>query len=460
MRIQVRRCFTLDIRSLALARIFAGIVLLFDLGYRALYLEAHYTEEGILPLSLLNRYFGPPQFPSVHMLADSFAFEATLFALHALLALALALGFGTRWVTIGCWYMTCSLHARNPIVLNGGDFLLHILLFWAIFLPWGDCWSVDARGKDKPYQLFSGATIAWGLQMLMVYFLAAVHKLDSFVWVDEMSAVYYALNQDAYARASAQWLLQFQDLLGPMTAVVLIFELVVGFLLLAPAPWVRLAAVFSCVMLHWGFGLFIELGIFRYCPWIGLFALIPAAFWGLLFGEKEPPEVESLSWKAPQSLIPLLVMAMVLWLQVNLVRGIEGAPLTGVAQTLGVWQKWRMYTGTSLILDGWQVAVAQLSDGSEVDLLNQGQPVSWDKPATVSALYPTQRWRRHWVTAADPVFHVLPPYYARWLVRQWDQAHPDRKVKAIRLVDVAEASKPSEQPSRYEYRELYNTTFE
>ena len=39
----------------------------------------------------------------------------------------------------------------------------------------------------------------------------------------------------------------------------------------------------------------------------------------------------------------------------------------------------------------------EVGDGTEVDLFNDGAPVTWEKPALVSATYKDDRWRKYLV---------------------------------------------------------------
>ncbi len=77
-------------------------------------------------------------------------FAVSLLLLEALAALALALGWRTRLATLFCFVLEASLLNRNRMVLIGGDILLVCLLFWALFLPLGARWSVDATLSTAP----------------------------------------------------------------------------------------------------------------------------------------------------------------------------------------------------------------------------------------------------------------------------------------------------------------------
>ena len=83
--------------------------------------------------------------PSVHVAftgirgrPGSAAFETIPFLVAGLFAGLLLVGYRTGLATCVSWFMLLSVQARNPIILQGGDVLLRLLLFWGIFLPLGE----------------------------------------------------------------------------------------------------------------------------------------------------------------------------------------------------------------------------------------------------------------------------------------------------------------------------------
>ena len=69
--------------------------------------------------------------------------------------------------------------ARNPVVLHGGDMTIRLMLFWAVFLPTGARFSVDAGRKPaavQPTRALSLGTAALTFQVCFVYWFAAAFK--------------------------------------------------------------------------------------------------------------------------------------------------------------------------------------------------------------------------------------------------------------------------------------------
>ena len=110
---KIREIFTLDLRSLALFRIALGLLIIGDLFTRSVDLTAHYTDAGVLPASTLFDIYGSRVYASIHVIASgSLTAEALVFALHAIAAIALLVGYRTRLATVLCWYLSVSLQFR------------------------------------------------------------------------------------------------------------------------------------------------------------------------------------------------------------------------------------------------------------------------------------------------------------------------------------------------------------
>src|SRR5262249_20163344 len=159
-----------DVRSLAVLRMALGSILLADLWVRSRDLAAMYTDDGIAPVAFVRNLTSGGQW-SLHLLGGALWYQATLFVLAAVLAVALGVGFRTRLATIGSWILLASLHVRLPVVLNAGDTLLRVLLFWGMFLPLGSCWSLDVRkvGPRPGGRVATPATAAYIIQLAIVY---------------------------------------------------------------------------------------------------------------------------------------------------------------------------------------------------------------------------------------------------------------------------------------------------
>jgi hypothetical protein len=223
---------------------------------------------------------------SLHTWAsDRPALVAALFAVHALIALALLLGWRTRTATALCWLLVTSLQWRNPGVNLGGDVMMRLMLFWGLFLPLGARFSLDARrctGPPPDDAHASFATAAALLQICLTYWVAVLHRTGPLWWSGD--ALYFALHYDQFATNLAIRLRQFEAILPPLTYLTLAWEIVGPALAVSPfgQPWLRGLAIAGFVTLHLGIALCFRLDLFApifAVIWLGL---LPGAFWDAL----------------------------------------------------------------------------------------------------------------------------------------------------------------------------------
>lgn len=171
------RRYGLDLRSLALFRLGLALVILGDLWGRLGHLLAYYTDQGILPRSLLAELWLPGYW-SIHALGGAIWWQGVCFAIATLSALLMLIGYRTRWATVVAWIMLVSLHNRNPLVIAGADDMLRAMLFWAMFLPLGSCYSVDQAlnmsSTPQPKRIFTGATLGLMAQLCYIYLASAL----------------------------------------------------------------------------------------------------------------------------------------------------------------------------------------------------------------------------------------------------------------------------------------------
>jgi Vitamin K-dependent gamma-carboxylase len=260
---------TADLRSLAAGRIVMALVLLLDLGKRWVNLGAWYTNEGLVPNHTLLWRPSYTHEVSLFYLA-SYPHEAVIgFVLCALAYTALLLGVRTRLAQVASLVAVLSLHGRLLLFDNGGDVVLGLLCVWTVFLPTGRRWSVDALLRDRaaeapPRAWVSAAVAAVFFQLALIYFFNAVHKGGA-TWRDG-TAVHYVLQLDRLVTPFGVWLRERLTPAGSrvLTWSALATEWSLPWLLLSPIATrqCRRLAVVLIVMLHSGFGLCMNLGVF------------------------------------------------------------------------------------------------------------------------------------------------------------------------------------------------------
>lgn len=292
VRAKLVKVFGADLRSLAALRIVLGLLVLVDLSRRATDLVAHYSDEGVLPRSNLDP--SPYSF-SLNTLSGTPEFQALLFALAALGALSMLVGYRTRLATFAVWLLILSIQLRNPLVLTGGDTLLHLLLFWSIFLPLGAVWSIDrvrasdassGRHTNAPQlcmRFFSVGTVALFLQIALMYWITAINKSGE-EWRWDGTALYYALSFDRGSTEFGSYLLNFPLLLTILTFATLALESLGPFALFSPVvngP-LRTATVAVFMGFHFGILATLSVGLFSLYAALCMVCFLPGWFWDSL----------------------------------------------------------------------------------------------------------------------------------------------------------------------------------
>ena len=282
---KIENIFGFDLRSLALFRIGLALVILADLIIRAGDLTAHYSDAGVLPRTALIDNILHPWYWSLHLISGQTFVQALIFIFAALMAIGMLVGYRTRLATIASWALIISLHNRNPALIFAADDVLRALLFWAMFLPLGASYSMDSAlnssTKPLPKSIVTGATFALIIQQCFIYMWSAAYKTQSPIWFPDGDAVYYSLSFDQYGTSFGQFLLSFSWLLPILTFAALWFEWLGPLLLFIPwrTSFFRCVAIVSFILLHIGFGLCFELGIFPYLSIVSWLIFIPTGVW-------------------------------------------------------------------------------------------------------------------------------------------------------------------------------------
>jgi hypothetical protein len=282
-RAKVVEIFGADLRSLAAFRMVLAAIVLADLAGRASDLVVHYTDDGVLPRSMVLRELNEWQF-SINLMNGTTFFQALLFAIAALAALALMVGYRTRLMSVVVWVMMVSIQWRNPLVLSDADTLMRVLLFWAMFLPLGAYWSVDRARNPVPARLsmrfLSLATVALFLQIAFMYWFTVMLKTGR-EWRTDGTALYYALSAEHLTTPLGAYVRQFTTPLKALTYGSFWLEALGPCLLFFPfrTALVRTGAILAFMCLHFGILLTLDLGLF---PWLSAFCMVsflPSRFW-------------------------------------------------------------------------------------------------------------------------------------------------------------------------------------
>jgi hypothetical protein len=418
-----------DARALAAFRVALALLLLADLARRAGSVVAFHTDGGVLPRAVVAAEYPTLSGLSVHALSGGASLQLALFALAGLAACCLLVGYRTRLATLVSLLLLVSVHARAPVILNGGDTLLRRLLFWGLFLPLGARWSLDADGRSGNREwVASAATAGLLVQVVIVYAVNAGFKHASPVW-GSGDALRYVFRLDQYTWFLGEFLPGHPELLGALGAL--------WMALLAASPLLffltgrrRVVAVCVFAGAHVSMALTMHLYLFPFVSLAALLPFLPGGVWdraeaalgslperlaaaapdGEFRRGRFLPFSAGTRSKLLTGFVVCALLAATLWNAAAL--GYVAAPNDAVGD-----HSWRMFAGppstdVSVATNGTTAA------GERVDPLRGGAlEAAGERP------YPSERWRRYFLVRwrADNSFDALGPY----LCSRWNRSHAD-----------------------------------
>ncbi len=438
-------------------RIGVAAVVITDLLIRMSDLGAHYTSGGIWPNHLVRTFGWNPGYWSLHLLNGTIGYQAAIFSLHLLAALSLLAGYRTRFATLLVWLLYVSLHNRNIFILQAGDDLLRLCLFWALFLPWGARYSLDSIFQNKSAKVLLLPGLGYLLLTASVYFFTALLKSGD-EWTKEGSALYYALSLEQLRLAPfGDWLYRQENLMRTLSFVVYYSEWLIPFLILIPwkQGWLRWPAFLLIIMLHAGIASTLYVGLFfiismvtaigllphHVMDWIEKRVVFPSSF-------KQKNKIKS----APVLINSLSVFFIFLCLLINLSAFTwffynPRKEFRYLANMLRLNQYWGMFSPTVLKTDGWLVYHGYDSQGRQWDLRRNTNFVDYKKPQHIVKMYKNDRWRKLAENMQSDNYTFLRPLYSNYILRTWNKQHPEKPLSTLNLYYMQKENLPGYRTS-------------
>ncbi|MDQ2050330.1 HTTM domain-containing protein [Natronolimnohabitans sp. A-GB9] len=429
-RTNLAECVRIDTRTLAVFRVFVGLLIVADVLLRSRNFSYFYTDDGVVPQSLARELSADGAVSIYHLTTDP-TLIAALMGLQVLIAIQLIVGYRTRLATVLSFLFVVSLDHHNPFVLSYADTLFRLLLFWAIFLPLGERWSIDAVHADRePRTSVAGVASALILgQMVFMYFLNWYHKSQDELWTGgEATPLIMGLDDMSYLFVGVAR--QFPTLLELGTHL-WYYMLMFSWLLILLVGRKRMALVGLFMGGHASFILTVRIGAFPYVAIAGLLLFLQAQFWDDLkavadrlgvdttwsadvrtrlaaSGATVPyPRLGSSSLERAKSglysvSLAVVVVSLVLFSAVSYVPiggvadggGGPPEPVDDVASSFGVDQpEWSVFAPTPRTTDRYYVFPAETADGERIDVYNE-RPLTFDRPSDeLHTQYDTYRER-------------------------------------------------------------------
>lgn len=270
----------IDDRSLALFRILVGVLIIIDVLLRFRNLNFFYTDLGPVKSELIISDFN--QFSLLYYITDPIG-VSIVFIVQILLAIILILGYKTKTVFIISTILVISVDLRNPYVASYADTLFRLLLFWAIFLPLGNKWSIDSIRENKSCTKHSILNQIAGffilIQMLAMYFVNGSIKYTNYEeWLSGW-AFHSILHYDRitwflgpYVRESPEWIIQFGSIYW--FSMMLIAPVMILF-----TKRIRYILAGALMFGHLNIAVTTRVGAFSFVAIAGLCLFLPKQFW-------------------------------------------------------------------------------------------------------------------------------------------------------------------------------------
>ena len=358
-----------------------------------------------------------------------------------------------------------------------------MLLFWGMFLPWGKFYSYDATKTERPLQTtyFSAATAAYIMQIFLVYFCTALLK-SSPEWNQDGTALYYALSLDQILMPAGKLIYPYPELLRFLTLGTWYTELLLPFLLLIPFynNIFRLIVIGVLFGFHLGISLTLFVGLFYLINIASIVGLLPTKamdwieqrflssfrrpltgqFQRIFKGFKSPATLQvQFSLQRPllsrpqlrylrETFVSLVLLYCIWWNISGTELRVPAMPpsATWFGNLLRVDQRWGMFAPAVFKDDGWYVLEGHTASGQLIDLNQEGKAADYAKPASVMSMFKNDRWRKYSENYLFVHHAFLRPYYCNYLVRRWNEAHPQNPVKELQVVYMKEYTLPDYQP--------------
>eukprot|EP00039_Didymoeca_costata_P020755 m.342331 g.342331 ORF g.342331 m.342331 type:complete len:879 (+) comp21259_c0_seq1:142-2778(+) len=279
----------LDGRSLALHRMIMGIAVLFDIfvdffPYAAYYFTDDLTSWHRRQDNISYRSWGPI---SLFMLSGDLQFAWLVLILDTLAAVAVIVGWNTKYTMPILWFTHYSVLGRVQDVLHGADPWMRILLFNAMFLPLDRAWAItpSKNSVNQGMKVVSIATFIHWANIMALYVRNWSVKLGGIAWNEEHTAVLISFGAITQVRRLGRWLRQFETFCYVASLGTMYVEgpvPVIGWF--CTNPIVRFLCMFSLFSLHFGFLFTLAIGGFPIICMAPLVGCFPGELWDYILG--------------------------------------------------------------------------------------------------------------------------------------------------------------------------------
>ena len=230
-------------------------------------LTAFFTDEGILPRRALLLTYAD-RFSVLNLFGEWWQ-VAVVWLMSCAVALCVAVGWHTRLACFLAFVLVSSFSWRDPLILDGSDFVFRVVPLWLTFTNAGDLYSLDAFMRGTP-AIARGCVAATTNRVQGGWTTEDRCRSCGSLWVE--GGAYYALQlEHTFGRWWARPIALQPTLTQLGTWGTLAVELAFLPLAMLPSRLTRLLAVAAAAGLHLGILTLMNVGNF---PVIMLSALV------------------------------------------------------------------------------------------------------------------------------------------------------------------------------------------
>jgi hypothetical protein len=399
----------IDLAPVSAFRILFGVQLINWVWQLYPNLYAFFTDEGILPRrDVLVQFFDRVTFLSL----VSQTWQVTiLWALALLIAILLTVGWRSRLMAFLAFVAVASFSWRDPLILDGSDFVFRLVPLWLTFTDCGARYSLDAMARRERREPtgrgFALPVRILELQIAWIYLATGLEKMAGTLWPGGVATWYSLQLEHTFGRAWAKPIATSLPLVTISTFWTLFVEHAFLFLAMLPSKITRLIAVVIAASLHFGILVLMNVGNFPVIMLSALVLFLPPEWVDRTMSLIEravrarvrprvlayadgvahdvarqlaPPartRAHAGSLERAVSAVALCVLALLAFAtavprQLESVR--PHGDLAALLRFLSVDQRWDMFSPDPAQSDGWMTMPAVLGDGEQIDLLTGGLP--------------------------------------------------------------------------------------
>lgn len=263
----------IDVSQYALLRIGVGsLITLYLISFIPLFSD-QFSPQGWLGMQQsLDLYHAGSW--SILFLTQSQTQSWVFFSVALLSAIAFTIGLLTRVSGIATLISLISFWNRNPMIMDGDDAILRVMLFYLVLSPCGHSLSIDAYFHSRNQQAESWPLRMIQIQLALVYFVSGWVKFHSPEWLNG-TILQYVLIHPEYTRWDFNPLMDqpvFLNLLHGIAFIVMWWEVLFPVLILFRGS--RPLAIGTGLVFHLGLLIFMHLRLFSvimlmlYIAWI------------------------------------------------------------------------------------------------------------------------------------------------------------------------------------------------